>query len=162
MPIIRRNHCIYATLVFVTMYGWRLVSWLDWNSNQHTRRAPIQIDKHQCRIDTAIFSWWWAHGYPKHVEKRNKYTKQNFALSWIYLQESRPQISHINKQFSSVGCNKTSHHTCCQSWLRLFRERLSTCWANQTQRDLGTSFRLWLPSCPLCYFPFITKCIWDK
>jgi len=23
------NCCIYATLVFVTLYGWRLVCWLD-------------------------------------------------------------------------------------------------------------------------------------
>jgi len=33
------------------------------------------------------FFWWWAHGCPKHVEKRNKYTKQNCAPSWIYLQD---------------------------------------------------------------------------
>ena len=32
------------------------------------------------------FSWWWAHGRPKHVGKRDKYTKQNCAPSWIYLQ----------------------------------------------------------------------------
>jgi len=25
---------IYATLVFVTLYEWRLVYWLEWNSNQ--------------------------------------------------------------------------------------------------------------------------------
>ena len=33
---------------------------------------PIQSDKYKCRTDTAIFSWWWTHGCPKHVEKRNK------------------------------------------------------------------------------------------
>ena len=33
------------------------------------------------------FSCWWAHGYPKHVEKRNKYTKQNSTPSWICLQD---------------------------------------------------------------------------
>ena len=33
------------------------------------------------------FSWWWAHGCPKHVEIRNKYTKQNCVPSWIYLQD---------------------------------------------------------------------------
>ena len=32
------------------------------------------------------FSWWWAHGCPKYVEKRNKFTKKNCANSWIYLQ----------------------------------------------------------------------------
>ena len=43
---------------------------------------PIQSDKYQCRIDTVIFSWWWAHGCPKHVEKWNTYIKQNCAPSW--------------------------------------------------------------------------------
>ena len=35
------------------------------------------------------FSLWWAHGCPKHVEKWNRYTKQNCVPSWIYLQECR-------------------------------------------------------------------------
>jgi len=33
------------------------------------------------------FSRWWVHGCPQHAEKINKYTKQNCAPSWIYLQE---------------------------------------------------------------------------
>jgi len=31
----------------------------------------------------SYFSWWWAHGRPKHVEKRNKYIKKKFAPSWF-------------------------------------------------------------------------------
>jgi len=54
------NYCIYATLAFVNLYGWRL------------QTPPIQSDKRQRRIDTVIISWWWTHGCPKHVEKRNK------------------------------------------------------------------------------------------
>jgi hypothetical protein len=34
-----------------------------------------------------IFSWWWAHSFPKHVEKSNKYIKKNCAPSWLYLQD---------------------------------------------------------------------------
>jgi len=30
-PSSGENYCIYATMVFVTLYGWRLVCWLDWN-----------------------------------------------------------------------------------------------------------------------------------
>jgi len=30
-PSSGENYCIYATLLFVTLYGWRLVRWLDWN-----------------------------------------------------------------------------------------------------------------------------------
>jgi len=55
-----------------------------WSSDQ---TPPIQSDKYQCRIDTAIFSWWWAHGWPKNLEKRNKYIKQNCAPIWTYLQD---------------------------------------------------------------------------
>ena len=29
-PSSGENYCIYATLVFVNLYGWRLVCWLDW------------------------------------------------------------------------------------------------------------------------------------
>ena len=54
---------------------------------------PIQSDKYQCSIDK--FSWWWARGCPKHVEKRNKYTKQNFAPSWIYLQDYKTRYVFI-------------------------------------------------------------------
>jgi len=30
-PSSGENYYIYATLVFVTLYGWRLVCWLEWN-----------------------------------------------------------------------------------------------------------------------------------
>jgi len=37
-PSSGENYCIYATLVFVTLYGWRLVCWLEWNSKEKTDR----------------------------------------------------------------------------------------------------------------------------
>ena len=46
VPIIRRNYCIYATLVFFTLYGWLF--------GLQTRLPPIQNKKYQCRIDTVI------------------------------------------------------------------------------------------------------------
>ena len=69
------NYCIYAILVFVTLYGGVY------------RTPPIQSDKHQCSIDTVFSSWWWVHGCPKYVEKWNKYIKQNCVPSWTYLQD---------------------------------------------------------------------------
>jgi len=42
-PSSRENCCIYATLVFVTLYGWRLVTWLDFHSKQQTRRHPYRV-----------------------------------------------------------------------------------------------------------------------
>jgi len=44
-----------------------------WISTQPAAQTPpIQSDKYQGRIVTAIFSWWWARGCPIHVQKRNK------------------------------------------------------------------------------------------
>ena len=44
-PSSGKNYCIYATLIFVTLCGWRLVCWLDWNqSNQQTRRHPYSFN----------------------------------------------------------------------------------------------------------------------
>jgi len=48
VPIVRRTYCIYAALVFVTLYGWL--------SGLKTRQPPIQSDKYQCCIDTVISS----------------------------------------------------------------------------------------------------------
>ena len=44
VPIIRRTYCIYAALVFFTLYGWL--------SCLQNRQPPIQSEKYQCRIDT--------------------------------------------------------------------------------------------------------------
>ena len=68
--------------ITVSMRHWHLSLCMGgvWSADQ---TPPIQSDMCQCRIDTVIFSWWWAHGRPKHVEKRNKYIKQNCAPTWI-------------------------------------------------------------------------------
>ena len=47
-PSSGENYCIYATMVFITLDGWRLVCWLYWNcwqfqSNQQTRRHPHRV-----------------------------------------------------------------------------------------------------------------------
>ena len=70
-PSSGENCSIYATRIFVTLYGWRLVCWFD-ATQPADQTPPIQNDKYQCRIDTATSSSWWAHGCPKHWEKRNK------------------------------------------------------------------------------------------
>ena len=68
-PSSGENCCIYATL-----YGWCL------------QVPPIQSDKYQCHIDTAIFSWWWAHDCLNMKRREiNKYINQNCAPSWICL-----------------------------------------------------------------------------
>jgi hypothetical protein len=74
------------------------------------------------------FSWWWAHGYPKHVEKINKYTKQNCASSWIYMQDctrmhSQQNIKNIKKKsyvLSEPVSNKRIVHI---AWVIRFNKR---------------------------------------
>ena len=34
-----------------------------------------------------IFSWWWAHSCPNHVEKSSKHIKKICAPNWFYLQD---------------------------------------------------------------------------
>jgi len=62
---------IWYWYLSLRMGGVWSAGWIE--SIQPADQMPlIQSDKCKCRIDTMIFSWWWALGYPKHVEKRNK------------------------------------------------------------------------------------------
>ena len=77
-PSSGENHCICATLLCVTLGGVWSGDWID--PIQPADQTPsIQNDNCHWRIDTVILSWWWAHGCAKHVEKKNKYIKQNCA-----------------------------------------------------------------------------------
>ena len=85
VPIIRRKFdvslrqwCLSLCMGGVWSAGWIEMQPAD-------QKPLIQNDKYKCHIDTVLFSWWWAHGCPKHVEKWNKYINQNFAPSWTYL-----------------------------------------------------------------------------
>ena len=44
VSFIRKTYCIYATLVFFTVYGWL--------SGLQTRQPPTHSEKYQCRTDT--------------------------------------------------------------------------------------------------------------
>ena len=93
-PSSGENYCIHATLVFVTLYGWRLVCRPD---ATHTER----------RIPTSIFCCWWAHGCPKLVQKRNKYIEHNCAPSWTYLQDYTGMHGQHNiKKLMTTNANK--------------------------------------------------------
>jgi hypothetical protein len=72
-------------LVLVILYGW--LTGMQFHSTLHTRQSSIQSNKYQVSHKYSCFSWWWAQSRPKHVEKRNKHTKNNCAPSWLYLQD---------------------------------------------------------------------------
>ena len=105
MPIIRRK-LLYLCDTGICHSIWVASGLLVGGKFQPAdQKPPIQSDKHQCRIDSN-FSWWWAHGCPKHVEKRNKYTKKNCVPSLIYLQDcSRMHGQQNIKNTQYIKCN---------------------------------------------------------
>ena len=68
----------------------------------HTRQSSTQSDKYEVSHRYSYFSWWWAHSCPKHVQKRNKHTKKNCALSWLYLHDYTGMHGQQNIKFYSV------------------------------------------------------------
>jgi len=76
---------------------------------------PYRITNIKCRIE--LFSWWWAHSRPKHVEKRNEHTKNNCARSWLYLQYYTGMHDQQNIKFYFF-CKKhfSTVSVCRHSW----------------------------------------------
>jgi hypothetical protein len=81
------------------------------HSTLQTRQSSIQNSKYQVSHKYSCFSWWWAFSCMKHVEKRNKHTKKNFAPSWLFLQDYTGMHSQQNVKFNSYGVwNSLSVH----------------------------------------------------
>src|SRR5215475_8863928 len=57
--IIRRNYCIYATLVFVTLYGWRGVWSTGWSENSTSQPCAHHQEKLLYLCDTGICHSVW-------------------------------------------------------------------------------------------------------
>ena len=65
-------------LVYITLCRWPSgMQVID----LHNRRPPTQSDIYQMMYWYNWFSWWWALGCSKHVEKWNKHIKS--ASSWL-------------------------------------------------------------------------------
>ena len=86
-------------LVLGILYGW--MSGMqggikEFHSTLYTRQPSIQNTKYQVSHKYSCFYWWWAYSRPKHVEKRNKYTKKNCTRSWLYLQDYTRMHGQLN------------------------------------------------------------------
>ena len=148
-PSSGENYCICAALVLALCIGgvWSA----GWIENQAADRTPpIQSDKYQCHIDTVIFSWQWAHGCQKHVEKINKYIKQNCAPSWTYLQDYTGRQGQQNIKFRYCLYHSLSltpflsHKNTCHT---------STHWLSSTHWNVNLSSSLYFPSFKLNLLP---------
>jgi len=89
MPINRITYCIWATLVFFTLYGWL--------SGVQTRQPPRQSEKYQSRIDT-VNSPDDGHIVARNMYRRwNKYTKNSvhvFGFIWKRLYRDARSREH--------------------------------------------------------------------
>jgi hypothetical protein len=67
----------------ITVLVWKFVfvTLCRWLSGM---QSSTQSDKYKASDRYSCFSWWWAHSWPKHVEKRNKHIKKNCAPIWFY------------------------------------------------------------------------------
>jgi len=67
----------------------------------HTRQSFIYSNKYQVSRRYGIFSWWWAHSCPKHVEKSSKHIKKKIVH----------QVGSIYKIEQGYTLNKTHKKT---------------------------------------------------
>jgi hypothetical protein len=63
------------------MWCLLLCGWLSGMPTNH----PNRITSTKCHINTVVFSWWWAHSRPKHVEIY-KYTKNKYAKNKLCIE----------------------------------------------------------------------------
>ena len=123
LHMFRANMCPSLGEIAVSIRHWYLSLCMDdvWSvgcsftptSRLNTTHTEWQIPVLHINSN---FSWRWAHGCPKHVEKINKHIKQNCAPSWIYLQDfqrmhCQQNIKYIVSVFSEqieFYCSSTS------------------------------------------------------
>jgi hypothetical protein len=110
-------------LVFVTLYRW--LSGMQ--NGIPICITVIYIEWHIPGVHWyGVFSWWWAHNCPKHVEKSNKYIKKNCAPSWFYLQDYKVLSHVVFSWWWAHSCpkheeksNKYIKENCAPSWFYL-------------------------------------------
>jgi hypothetical protein len=89
--IFRAIMCPSSGEIAVSMWHWYLslcmagVWSAGWSYTPTSRPEATQAEW-QMPVSHRYSNFSW-HGCPKYVERRNKYTEQNCAPSWIYLQE---------------------------------------------------------------------------
>jgi hypothetical protein len=93
--------------ITVSMQQWYLSLWMGGVlSEPANQMPPIQSDKYQCCIDTVIFSWRWAFGCLKHVEKRHKYIQTELCTKLDYLWDYTGMHGQPNiKNWTTVQIN---------------------------------------------------------
>ena len=124
-------------LVYVTLYRWLfgVQVWMRLQSSLIQTCTPnghlwVQRDIYQKSYWYNWFSWWWAHGCPKHVENKNKHIWKRIVRQVGYLEglyQDARSTEHKNWYlWFFLG-------DCCRSWIgnptrtpRLYRHARST------------------------------------
>ena len=105
----------------------------------------------------SYFSWWWAHCRQKHVEKRNKPTKKNWAPSWLYLKD------HIFLQTVYILIFPTHFSLFCSHYT--WTTHISTIQTLTTHTGLHSGSLYWdySLSCHSCLTPLLLSVIvWHR
>jgi len=126
VPFIRRINCINTTSGIcqsVLMTVW--CTGLDESQpNLHTKRSSIQSDIYQMSYWYKYFSWWWANGCPKHVEKTIKHTWKRIVRQIGYFQrlyrdarstENKTECSFVWTDIGLIFTLRTTEHVCLVS-----------------------------------------------
>jgi len=127
----------YQTVIYTEWHApaYQTVIYIEWHMLLHTRRSSTQSDICSCIPDghlhrvtyapayqTVIytewhkpgvpliqqFSWWWAHGCPKHVQNINKHTWK-IVCQVGYLQgsqETQFYYSNIRRHPAAATCKE--------------------------------------------------------
>ena len=105
-----------------------------------------------------IFSWWWAHSCPKHVEKSNTHIKKSCAPSWFYLHdytrmhgEQNIKKHKIIVKIIPIKCQTAANYNLklCWYWrkeVRQWEASLVPAHTTKTYGDLEVQFHLFLNS----------------
>jgi hypothetical protein len=106
VPIIRRKYRTHATpgIYHSIKMTFRYAERNEFRPAYQTAICTYRVTNGRYRISTVfspdIFSWWWKHSCPKHVEKSNKHVNKICAPSWFYLQDYTRMDGQQNIKFS--------------------------------------------------------------
>jgi hypothetical protein len=82
----------------------RLVCMFRRDSSKPSHQTAIYTEWHIPDVVLIQFSWWWAHGCPKHVENRNKHTCKRLARQIGYLQRLYQNARSTEHKIPRISC----------------------------------------------------------
>jgi hypothetical protein len=70
--------------------------WLGWDSSKTAHKTVTYIEWHIPDVVLIQFSWWRAHGCPKHVQNINKHTRKESCDKLVIYKDQLHYFTHEN------------------------------------------------------------------